>query len=278
MQIIDGKKIAEKIKEQIKQKIIESGIKPGIGVLIVGNRADSKMYVSLKERACSEVGIHFELLRFPEKTTEQELLIQIDKLNKSPEIHAILVQLPLPKHINENIIINSINESKDVDGYHPKNVAKFIQGKNIQTPVLIKAVDAIISSTQKKIENLRTVILGNSTVFVEPLAIFLKRKKINVISFAPTPKKLPSEILSADIVISALGRPRAIKTEHVKNDAILIDIGITKMKDGSVIGDFDFDSIQKKEGYITPVPGGVGPVTVAELLQNIVDLTLQKII
>ncbi|KKR48693.1 MAG: Bifunctional protein FolD [Candidatus Magasanikbacteria bacterium GW2011_GWC2_40_17] len=269
MNIIDGKKIAQKIRKDLKKKILLSPIKPGLGVILVGNDPASKLYVSLKERACREAGIKFKKILFPAKISTEKIIKQIALLNRSKSIHGIIVQLPLPLHLPTNKIIDTIDPLKDVDGFHPKNIQKIMGGKKIVEPVLTKAIWQLIRTAlkNKNGQGLKCAILGKSDVFLFPLQIILKNKGLDVDRFNLKNIKVKN-LKKYDIVVVAVGRPDFLNGSMFKKGAIVIDVGINKSKNGQIIGDVNFSTTLSVKGWITPVPGGVGPLTVAMLLEN----------
>jgi methylenetetrahydrofolate dehydrogenase (NADP+)/methenyltetrahydrofolate cyclohydrolase len=268
-QIIDGKKIAAEIRAEIKKELAELGIVPGLAVILVGADPASHLYVGLKEKAAAEVGIHFEKYLFFATEPEEKIIAKIEELNARPDIHGIIVQLPLPQGYNENKIISAIDPKKDADGFHPENIKKLMAGEPEIIPPVISGILELIKSTDTTLKNKKIAILANSEILAEPLAKILEGNEIKIII---APETLTTEIADADIIISALGRPKVITANAIKSGAILVDVGTTRLEDGKTVGDLDFDSVAEKAGWITPVPGGVGPMTVAELLQNALNL------
>ncbi len=261
---IDGTKLAEQIKDKVTKEIFElKGPRPNLAIVLVGNRPDSELYVSLKEKEAKKIGIDTHLYKCAENITEEKILEIIDHLNSDELIDAILVQLPLPKNINTNKIIDKINPAKDVDGFHKKN-------KLIIPPVhdtILKMLESIDYNPEGK----KIVIISNSDIFGDSLAKLLTKLGGNCEKTKADNNNLEKITTKADILISAVGKPHFIKEEMIKNDAVIIDIGITK-KDTLVFGDVDFDSVYKKASFITPVPGGVGPMTIAILFKNTLKL------
>ncbi len=268
-QIIDGKKIAAEIRAEIKKEIAELGITPGLAVILVGADPASHLYVGLKEKAAAEVGIHFEKSLFFATEPEEKIIAKIKELNARPAIHGIIVQLPLPQNYDENKIVAAIDPKKDADGFHPENIAKLLAGEPKIVPPVISGILKLIESTGAELKNKKITILANSEILAKPLEKILEDNDVTTII---APEKLTADISDADIVITALGRPKIITTEAIKPGSILIDVGTTRLEDGATVGDVDFDSTAPKAGAITPVPGGVGPMTVAELLQNVLNL------
>lgn len=276
MKRIDGRALAARINDQTKDTIEKTGIRPGLSVILVGDDASSRLYVNLKMQSARDVGIDVKKFMYDADTPEADVLTQMRVLNYDDSIHAILVQLPMPKHIDQYHVIATMNPEKDVDGFHPDNITQFKTGTNIHTPVLVKAIMALIHETGERIANKKAVILANSTVFADPLRIALTREKVQVTVHAPTPQTIPASTQDADIIITALGRAHSIGREMIKPGAIIIDIGITKLPDGKVIGDVDTTQLRDIDGHVTPVPYGVGPVTIAMLLANTLELAQKQ--
>ena len=274
--IIDGRMIAKMIESDLKNKfreLIEKyNITPTLYVIIVGNNKSSEIYVKIKESACKRVGIDLKTHRFTEKTKEPELLKLIGDLNENKDIHGILIQLPLPKHIvNSNIIMNKIMPEKDVDGFTPINMGKILTNKNIKKDELIpatpKGVISLLDSCGVDLEGKHAVVIGRSNTVGRPLSILLEKRNATVTLCHSKTKDIEKFTKQADILISATGCPGLIKKGMVKDGAVIIDVGISKI-DGKIKGDVDFDKVKEKARLITPVPGGVGPMTVVSLLDN----------
>lgn len=270
MQLIDGRALARGIRRRVAERIQKEHLHPGLGVVLVGNDPASHLYVGLKERACNEAGIAFTKTILPDDTSFADVRNAIEGYNADPAIHAILVQLPLPRHLDPDDVIQCISPAKDVDGFHPDNVQTFIEGNAPLTPGLVRAIWALIQSTTQPLNGKTAAILSNSPVFAEPIIAHLGRNGIAASYVAPSPQAA-SETSPADILIVALGNPQSITAEYVKDNAIVIDVGISKVRDAWV-GDVNQDSVKEKAGWLTPVPGGVGPMTVAMLLENVVEL------
>ena len=282
MKLIDGKKIALKIKDEIKDqvyKMIELGEKPPhLAAVIVGNDGASLTYVGSKVKSCKQVGFNSTLITLPENISENELLYEVDKLNKNNDIDGFIVQLPLPKHIDENKVTLSINPNKDVDGFHPSNFGKMALGMKSFIPATPFGIIELLDRYQIKTSGKHTVVIGRSSIVGRPISILMNSKgksgDSTVTVVHSRTKNIKDYIKSADILISALGVPDFVKKEMVKDGVVVIDVGITRVIDensekGYVIkGDVDFESVKEKASYITPVPGGVGPMTIAMLLKN----------
>jgi methylenetetrahydrofolate dehydrogenase (NADP+)/methenyltetrahydrofolate cyclohydrolase len=269
MNIIDGKKLALQIRQKIKKEIAELGIKPGLAVILVGADPASHLYVGLKEKAAAEVGINFEKYLFFATEPEEKIIAKIQELNARPDINGIVVQLPLPQGYDESKIVAAIDPLKDADGFHPENIAKLLADEPEIVPPVIAGIFKLIESTGTELINKKITILANSEILAKPLKKLLEGNEVKVALHPENPAAISRD---ADIVITALGRPRVITGEMIKPGSILIDVGTTRMDDGQTVGDVDFDSASQVAGWITPVPGGVGPMTVAMLLQNVLDL------
>lgn len=268
MRILNGKKISQDILLNLKKKIAKEKVKPGLGVVLVGNNKASQIYVGLKGKACQEVGINFNLVKLSGKCSDEKVLEKIEKLNKDKSIHGIIVQLPLPKPLNKSKIIGAIDPRKDVDGFHKNNVKLFLQNKNRFVPVFPGAILKLIEASRRKIAKSKAIIIANSKEFGEIMKILLNRKGAQTdYTLRKDIGKNLEKIKKADIIVSACGIPNLVNGEMMKNGAVVIDGGIVK-KGKKTLGDVDLESTKKMSGFISPVPGGVGPVTVAMLLQN----------
>jgi len=284
--IIDGKQIAAEIRSELKEKVAklkqEKNVIPGLGVILVGADPASISYVTAKERACEELGIYSSDNRLSPETTEQELLELIDKMNNNPKINGILVQLPLPNHINEQKVLLAIDPAKDVDGFHPINVGKMVTGQQAFLPCTPHGVLQMLMRTPNvKLEGAEVVIVGRSNIVGKPLANMLIQKNATgnaTVTLCHTrTKDIKAHTLKADIVIAATGYPNTVTADMIKPGAVVIDVGVNRVKDATkkrgyrLIGDCDFDAIKEKASAITPVPGGVGPMTITMLLFNTVE-------
>jgi methylenetetrahydrofolate dehydrogenase (NADP+)/methenyltetrahydrofolate cyclohydrolase len=272
--IISGKELAASIKSELKDEVTELakvGIRPKLTVILVGDDPASHTYVKGKERASEEVGILSEIIRVDATITEDELLAEIQRINADPAVSGLLVQLPLPKHINEKAIINAIDPIKDVDGFHPINVGKLMIGDEGYLPCTPYGIIELIKSTGLNITGKNAVIIGRSNIVGKPLAILLLRENATVTVAHSRTVDLPSVARRADILISAIGQPEMITKEYVGAGAVVIDVGTNRNAEGKYVGDCDFDSVAEVAGYITPVPGGVGPMTITMLMKNTVE-------
>lgn len=270
--IISGKLLAETIRTQLREEvdqfIEQSQVQPHLVVVLVGDNPASLSYVRGKQKGCEQVNIRSTLIHLPETTTEDKLLAQIDELNEDPNIHGILVQLPLPKHIDEMKVIHRINALKDVDGFHPVNVGKLMIGDEGLLPCTPVGIIELIKSTGESIRGKHAVVLGRSNIVGKPVAQLLLREDATVTichSRTPNVQQLSKQ---ADILVSAMGRPLTVGKDMVKEGAIVIDVGTTRMDDGKIHGDVKFDEVSEVASYLTPVPGGVGPMTITMLLVN----------
>lgn len=283
-EIIDGKAIAAEMREELKQKVSElkqQGPVPGLAVILVGDDPASKSYVTAKERACEEIGIYSEDNRLPAQTSEEELLSLIRRCNSDPKIHGILVQLPLPGHIDENKILLAIDPAKDVDGFHPVNVGRMVVGQEAFLPCTPHGVIQLLLRSGVHLEGAEVIIVGRSNIVGKPLANMLIQKaptgNATVTVCHTRTKHLAEHVRRADIVIAAAGRPRTITADMVKPGAVVIDVGVNRIDDPSkkagyrLVGDVDFEEVKEKASLITPVPGGVGPMTITMLLYNTVE-------
>lgn len=266
--IIDGKAISAKVRSEIKAEVEKMEVKPGLAVIIVGEDPASQVYVRNKAKGCEEVGFYSEVHRLPEETTEAELLALIDKLNESDKIDGILCQLPLPKHLDEKAVINAIRADKDVDAFHPVNTGKIMIGDYDFLPCTPAGVMRLISETGIEVSGKKCVVVGRSNIVGKPMAMLLLQQNGTVTICHSRTKDLKKECLEADILVVAIGKAKFITADYVKPGATVIDVGMDRDENGKLCGDVDFDSVSKIAGAITPVPGGVGPMTIAMLLTN----------
>lgn len=278
--IIDGKKISQDIKDELKKEVEElnqKNIFPGLAVILVGNDPASKVYVNNKKRACEYIGIKSFSYELPEETTEEELLNLIDVLNKTREVNGILVQLPLPKHIDENKVLLSIDPIKDVDCFHPYNVGLVAIGKmDGFLPCTPAGIIELIKRTNIEIEGKNCVVVGRSNIVGKPVSQLLLSNNGTVTTCHSRTKNLTQICQEADILVAAIGKPEFIKEDMVKEDSVLIDVGVNRLENGQLCGDIDFEGCKDKALAITPVPGGVGPMTIAMLMKNCVKAALMQ--
>jgi methylenetetrahydrofolate dehydrogenase (NADP+) / methenyltetrahydrofolate cyclohydrolase len=265
--IIEGKILANAFLENIKAKVKGLKAKPGLAIVLVGNNPASEIYVGAKEKTCNSVGVYCERYNLDEDVKQDELLKLIDELNQNKKIHGILVQLPLPKQINENLIIDSILPHKDVDGFTPVNLGNLFNDNNMLLPATARACIELIKSAGQKIEGKNAVIVGRSNIVGKPVSLLLLQENATVTICHSKTENLSEHTKNADILVVACGKAKLIKKKMVKRGAIVIDVGINRTSSG-IVGDVDFSNVKEVAGYITPVPGGVGPMTIAMLLDN----------
>ena len=272
--IIDGKKEAQLLREEIKKEIDSIKSKnnkvPGLTVILIGNYAPSQIYVKNKEKNAKEVGINSEVVRYPKEVTEQEVLNKIKELNDNDAVSGILVQLPLPPQINKEKIINAIDPTKDVDGFHPINVGNLSSGYNATVPCTPLGCLLLIKKVEPNLSGKHAVIIGRSNLNGKPMAQLLLKENCTVTIVHSKTKDLKTECLKADILVAAVGVANLVKADWVKKNSIVIDVGINKLGD-KIVGDVEFETVKEKARAITPVPGGVGPMTIACLLKNTLE-------
>lgn len=266
--ILNGTGLAREIRNDLRTKILASKVKPGLAVILVGQDPASQIYVDFKKKASEEVGIQLESFECEEDFPEKKLLKLIKKLNEKRSIHGILVQLPLPDQIDEQKIIAAIVPEKDVDGFHPVNVGWLSIGHPLIVSATAKAIWRMIQSTNVEVKSKEVVILGASNIVGKPIAQILLNKRATVTVCHSRTKDLALHTLRADVLVSAVGKPNLITADMVKPGAIVVDAGISRTEEGKVVGDVDFERVKEVAGWISPVPGGVGPMTVAMLLEN----------
>ena len=274
MILIDGKKIASELREELKKEVSELKSKynkaPGLTVILIGDMAPSQIYVRMKEKAANEVGLKSEVIRYPGEVEEKTVLDKIDELNKDDSVSGILVQLPLPKHIDKQKVIEKILPSKDVDGFHPMNVGNLSSGYDSSIPCTPLGCYLLIKKIEPNLNGKKAVIIGRSNLNGKPMTQLLLKENCTVTITHSKTKDLKAECLEADILVAAVGIPELVKGDWVKKDAIVIDVGINKTDKG-IVGDVAFGEVSKVAKALTPVPGGVGPMTIACLLKNTID-------
>ena len=268
MNIIDGKEIAKTLRSKIADEVSTFDRPPGLAVILVGEDPASAVYVRNKELACKQAGFFSDKIIKSENITEEQLLEEVERLNNNPQIDGILVQLPLPKHIDANKVIEHISPLKDVDGFHSENIGKLMQNKSHLRPCTPKGVMTMLESIDCQIEGMNCVVIGASNIVGRPMAMELLNARGTVTICNSKTKDLPGKVREADIVVVGVGIPKMVKGDWVKEGAVVIDVGINRLEDGSLVGDVDYDAIKDIAGAITPVPGGVGPMTIATLLEN----------
>ncbi|MCT7494176.1 bifunctional methylenetetrahydrofolate dehydrogenase/methenyltetrahydrofolate cyclohydrolase FolD [Aliarcobacter cryaerophilus] len=272
MVLLDGKILSAKIKEEVKvevtQIVKEKNITPGLAVILVGNDAASATYVASKAKACKDAGIYSVVHEMPESITQEELLETINMMNNNPKLDGILVQLPLPKHIDTTTVLEAINPLKDVDGFHPYNVGRMVSNLDSFLPATPFGVMRMFEEHNIELSGKDVVVIGSSDIVGKPMASLLINKKATVTVCNSRTKDLKAHTSKADIVIIAVGVPYLLKEDMVKDGAVVIDVGINRLDTGKLVGDADFEGLKNKCSFLTPVPGGVGPMTIAMLLKN----------
>ena len=271
-QIIDGKALAESIQQQLKEEITNKNLTPNLAVILIGDDPASQLYVNLKKKACHQVGIEFHEYLLDADCSEDAVLEVISFLNKDDNTDAILIQLPLPKKFDTDKIIKSMDPAKDVDGFHSQNIEKFLTNQSGFVPGLSLGIFKLIASTKEELKNKQAVIIAKSEIFYRPLAKLLTDQGVSTIIAHPNDADLKNKALGADILVAAAGQAFFVTGDMVKEDAIIIDVGTNKIDNNYVVGDVDYSAVFQKASHITPVPGGVGPMTVAMLLHNTVKL------
>ncbi|RDW19153.1 bifunctional methylenetetrahydrofolate dehydrogenase/methenyltetrahydrofolate cyclohydrolase FolD [Oceanobacillus arenosus] len=270
-EIINGKDLAQELRNEMKEEVtelIQKGLTPHLTVVLVGDNPASRSYVRGKEKAASEVGIESSLIELPESTSEDELLSLIQQLNTDERIHGILVQLPLPKQIREQEVIEAISPAKDVDGFHPINIGRMMTGEDTFLPCTPYGILTMLQSKNIEIEGKHAVIIGRSNIVGKPVGQLLLNENATVTYCHSRTADLKAYTQKADILVAAIGRANAITSDYIKEGAVVIDVGINRLDNGKLTGDVDFAGAMKKASYVTPVPKGVGPMTIAMLLKN----------
>lgn len=269
--IIDGKAVSEHVKQRIAQEtaqLKQQGITPGLAVILVGEDPASQIYVNSKERACAQVGFYSEKHTLPADTSMEQLLALVDRLNKDPKIHGILCQLPLPGHLDETAVIHAIAPEKDVDAFHPVNVGRIMIGDFDFLPCTPAGIMEMLAYEKIDIEGKHCVVVGRSNIVGKPMAMLMLHKNATVTICHSRTRNLADYCRSADILVAAVGKANFITADMVKPGAVVIDVGMNRPAGGKLCGDVDFKQVEQKASYITPVPGGVGPMTIAMLMQN----------
>lgn len=273
-EIISGKELSAQIREEVRMEVEQliglHGAVPHLVVILVGEDPASQSYVKAKHRACIKAGMKSTVVIKEDTTTQEELLELIDMYNKDSEVHGILVQLPLPKHINEDLIIDAIDISKDVDGFHPLNIAYMHLGRQAILPATPKGIMTMLKSKNIELKGKDAIVVGRSNIVGKPVAMLLLAEHATVTIAHSRTLNLKEKCLRADIIVAAVGRANTITADMVKDGAVVVDVGVNRV-DGKLVGDCDFDAIKDKASFITPVPGGVGPMTITSLLQNTIE-------
>jgi len=269
--IINGKQISEEIRKDLREEVeqlAKQGFKPGLAVVLVGEDPASQVYVRNKEKACHELGYYSEVHRLSTETSQEELLALVDKLNRQSNIHGILVQLPLPKHIDEKAVIDAISAEKDVDGFHPVNVGNLMIGDDSLLPCTPAGVIELIKRAGVDIAGKHAVVIGRSNIVGKPVSLLLQRENATVTMCHSRTANMKELTQLADILVVAIGRANFVDASYVKPGAVVIDVGMNRLENGKLAGDVDIESVKEVSGPITPVPGGVGPMTITMLMQN----------
>jgi len=278
--IIDGNKIAQDVRHSVRKEALnfkeKTGIVPGLAVILVGDDPASQVYVGRKSKACAEVGFLSREYKLPTVTSEAKLLSIISELNMDQAIHGILVQLPLPQHISTSKIISAIDPHKDVDGFHPYNVGGLVSGNPLFVPCTTRGIMELISRTGIELAGKEAVVVGRSNIVGKPMALLLLAQHATVTICHSRTKDLPAVTRRADVLIAAVGKAEMIKANMVKDGAVVIDVGVNRLENGKLVGDVAFNEVAPKSSYITPVPGGVGPMTIAMLMKNTLEATRLK--
>lgn len=278
--ILSGKTVSARVKDELKKEVEElsqHGKQTGLAVVLVGEDSASKVYVRNKEKACKEVGIYSEVHRLSENTTEEELLNLINELNENDKIDGILVQLPLPKHLDDKVIIDNIKPEKDVDAFHPSNVGKIMIGDYDFLPCTPAGIMELIHESGVDVDGKTCVVIGRSNIVGKPMSMLLLHENGTVTTCHSHTKNLAEVTKSADILVAAVGIPKFVKADMVKTGAVVIDVGMDRDENGKLCGDVDFNEVEPVAGAITPVPGGVGPMTIAMLMRNTVTASKKKL-
>lgn len=277
--IIDGNAIAAKRRAVVAERIAElkaGGITPGLAVVIVGEDPGSQVYVRMKQKDCDEVGILSEKYALPAATSQDELFALVEDLNARVDIDGVLVQLPLPPHIDEDAVLEAVDPEKDVDGFHPMNVGRMVVGKETLLPCTPHGCIVLLEEAGVDLTGKEAVVLGRSNIVGKPVAILLLEKHATVTICHSRTRDLPEVVRRADVLIAAVGRPKMVKGDWLKPGAVVIDVGINRREDGTLVGDVDFESAVEVASAITPVPGGVGPMTRAMLLENTLTAAIRQ--
>jgi methylenetetrahydrofolate dehydrogenase (NADP+)/methenyltetrahydrofolate cyclohydrolase len=273
--LIDGKALALQVRERLATEsavvLARTGMKPGLATILVGDDPASHLYVKSKQKACDMAGIYIDDHKLPASTTQAELLALIEKENADPKIHGILVQLPLPKHIDSKVVLEAVSPDKDADGFHPYNFGRLVEGHPVFEACTPKGVIKMIESTGVSIEGKRAVVLGRSNIVGKPLALMLLQRNATVTICHSKTKDLPAVCREAELLLVAIGKAKFVTADMVRDGAVVIDVGTNRLPDGKVVGDVDFEPVSHKAGWLSPVPGGVGPMTIAMLLDNTVE-------
>ena len=273
--LIDGKALAQSIRERIAKDVAElhakTGVRPGLAAILVGDDPASHLYVKNKQKACDAAGIYVDEHKLPATMSQADLLALIEKKNADPRVHGILVQLPLPKHIDSKVILDAVAPAKDADGFHPYNLGRLVEGNPVFEACTPKGVIKMIESTGIGIEGRRAVVVGRSNIVGKPVALMLLHRHATITICHSKTKDLPAVCREAEILVVAIGKAKFVTADMVREGAVVIDVGVNRLSDGTFVGDVDFGPVSQKAGWISPVPGGVGPMTITMLLENTVE-------
>lgn len=279
MELLNGKELAQKLQQEMTQEVTalkEKGLQPGLAVILVGEDPASQVYVRNKERAANNIGMYSVVYRLPETTSEAYLIAKIEELNQDDKIHGILVQLPLPKHINEDLVLDTIAPEKDVDGFHPMNLGNLFAGKPTMIPCTPAGIMELIKLSGLDLAGKNAVIIGRSNIVGKPMAHLLLQANATVTICHSKTKDLPKVAKQADVLVVAIGRANFVTADFVKEGAVVIDVGINRDENNKLTGDVKFDEVAPLTSYITPVPGGVGPMTITMLMRQTIDAAKRK--
>jgi methylenetetrahydrofolate dehydrogenase (NADP+)/methenyltetrahydrofolate cyclohydrolase len=274
--LLDGKSLAASIRAAVKERIAARGVRPGLAVILAGDDAASRIYVRNKTRACEEAGVRSQQIDYPASVTQEELIAGIRKLNADPAVHGILVQLPLPAHMDPLAVQCAISPDKDADGFHPASLGALLAGRPRFVPCTPAGILRLVEHAGVPLAGKQAVVIGRSTIVGKPLALLLLQKDLSVTICHSKSGDLERICARADVLVAAVGRPKLVTREMVKPGACVIDVGINRLADGSLAGDVDFPAVKEIAGWITPVPGGVGPMTIAMLLENCIHAATRE--
>jgi len=273
--LIDGKALAQSIRERIAKDVADlhanTGVRPGLAAILVGDDPASHLYVKNKQKACDAAGIYVDEHKLPASMSQADLLALIEKKNADQKVHGILVQLPLPKHIDSKVILDAVSPAKDADGFHPYNLGRLVEGNPVFEACTPKGVIKMIESTGVGIEGKRAVVVGRSNIVGKPVALMLLHRHATITICHSKTKDLPAVCREAEILVVAIGKAKFVTADMVREGAVVIDVGVNRLSDGTFVGDVDFGPVSQKAGWISPVPGGVGPMTITMLLYNTVE-------
>ena len=279
MHLLNGKELAQKLQQEMTQEVTElkeKGLQPGLAVILVGEDPASQVYVRNKERAANNIGMYSVVYRLPETTSEADLIAKIEELNHDDKVHGILVQLPLPKHINEDLVLDTIDPAKDVDGFHPMNLGNLFAGKPTMIPCTPAGIMELVKLSGLDLAGKNAVIIGRSNIVGKPMAHLLLQANATVTICHSKTKDLPKVAKQADVLVVAIGRANFVTADFVKEGAVVIDVGINRDENNKLTGDVKFDEVAPLTSFITPVPGGVGPMTITMLMRQTIDAAKRK--